>query len=287
MNNKQLGKKVDAKVAEARDRATGAIESYIEAGLLLIKAKNDTDDFNEWLKSNCHVKAVQANKIIRVASHQHQARRLEKSSDNPISIDGLQKILPKVSEPPEAAPADAKKMGYTGKQPGTTAESDHWHTPKELTDAACKVMGSIDLDPFSSTEANTLINAKHILTLADNALITEWAKPDIRTCWMNPPYSKGASSKAVDKFLEQFDHGAFDQAIVLMNSSTDTNWFHRLANVANAVCFTKGRISFIGSGGKKSSGNTKGQVFFYFGSRAKTFEKTFKEHGLVLMTGTV
>ena len=66
-----------------------------------------------------------------------------------------------------------------------------------------------------------------------------------------------------------------------MNNSADTQWFNSLVNFSDvSVCFTTGRISFVDAGGKESKkGNTKGQVFFYFGDNHEEFERVFSEHG--------
>ncbi len=106
---------------------------------------------------------------------------------------------------------------------------------------------------------------------------------------MNPPYSRGASAQAVDKFLEQYDYGSFEEGIVLMNASTDTNWFQRMWKVASAVCLTNHRIAFEASDGKASSGNTKGQVFFYFGKNPAKFISVFEGNdvGVTVKTGNL
>ena len=163
-------------------------------------------------------------------------------------------------------------------------DGDDWHTPAEYVEAARKVMGSIDFDPFSGVLANRVVKAKRFFTKADDALVAPWSDTDQRTCWMNPPYSRGMSGRSVDRFLDQYDYGAFDQAVVLMNASTDTNWFHRLAKTCTALCFTNFRIAFDNTDGKTKSNNTKGQVFFYFGKNPETFKDVFSAYGIVLDT---
>ena len=177
-------------------------------------------------------------------------------------------------------------MAYVGSKPGAR-NSDDWHTPAVFTDDARAVMGSIDLDPFTSVQANASVRATYIFTEADDSLNREWASPKVQTVWMNPPYSRGTSVQAVEKFLEEYDYGSFNQAVVLMNASTDTFWFHQMVGICSAFCLTKGRISFEDAGGKKSSGNTRGQVFFYFGRKAKTFKNVFSNHGYVVITENV
>ena len=114
-----------------------------------------------------------------------------------------------------------------------------------------------------------------------------WAATDRRTCWMNPPYSRGASAQAVDKFLHEYDYGSFDEAVVLMNASCDANWCQRLLNACTAFCLTNHRISFENTDGKSKNGNTKGQIFFYFGPGSEKFVRVFAEQGAVFRTGVL
>jgi hypothetical protein len=71
-------------------------------------------------------------------------------------------------------------------------------------------------------------------------------------------------------------------AIMLTHNYTDTKWFHTLANVASAICFTKGRIRFESPDGKKAS-PTQGQAFFYFGDEPHEFSKVFADTGFVVV----
>jgi len=279
---------------KARDSQLGTFEELFVSGEHLMLVKQlcaDGEEFEQCLETYSHagnpIKVIQANRIIRVATHKHQARKLI-SAGEATTIDKLCAVIPKTNEPPLETSADADNLAYTGKKPGAKVNSrDEWHTPPEWVALAAKVMGSIDLDPFSSVQANMDVGATHIFTAADDALAIDWKTDGVKTVWMNPPYSRGMSDAAVDKLIEQYDLGAFAQAVVLMNSSTDVKWFDRLLNASKAVAFTRGRIAFVDSGGKKSSGNTKGQVFFYFGNRVKSFNKVFSAHCNVLMTGTV
>ena len=290
MNLKQLAKAANKKHNHIRNGekefVAAYMEDYIDLGELLIAAKEQADDYTDWVDTATTLDIPQASRYIRIATHKEQARQL--TTDQDLSIEKLQKLLPKTVEAPVVTSADPKKLAYVGRQPThPSRNADDWHTPSGFTEAARRVMGSIDLDPFTSIQANQKVGAERIYTLADDAFARVWADPETRTVWMNPPYSKGASSNAVDKFLEEYDHGSFDEGVVLMNASTDTNWFHRMINVASAVCLTKGRIAFEDAGGKSSAGNTKGQVFFYFGKNTSRFHKEFEGYGYVFNTGVV
>jgi phage N-6-adenine-methyltransferase len=260
------------------------IERVINIGDRLIIALGvfDTnEEFSDWLGKTHPFGPRQSLKYIRIATHKVQAR-IELLQNPDLDIGELQKLLPHSKDEPVETEADPKQMAYVGSVPGIIRDADNWHTPIEYIEAARLVLGTIDLDPFSDEQANTRVKATRILTQVEDAFTASWADPEQRTVWMNPPYGAGSSSKAVDKFIEEYNYGSFDEAIVLMNSSTDTNWFHRLATLCSAICFTKGRISFIDGGGKKSSGNTKGQVFFYIGRDIEKFRAVFSNYGLIL-----
>ena len=177
--------------------------------------------------------------------------------------------------------AVAKNLGYVG-APVTKLkagrDSDSWYTPSEYIESARQVLGTIDLDPFSSALANDVVKATRYHSEDDSSLEVEW---NANAVWMNPPYGPLCSA-AVDKFIEQFTKRNFVEGIILVNNSTDTKWFKRLAEHASAWCFTDHRIGFNAPDGKSLGGNTRGQVFIYFGANIQKFKQQFDKHGLVL-----
>ncbi len=262
------------------------LEIHINIGELLKSAKTKCEDegigFIDWVEETQVFSDRQSRKYIRIATHKEQARLTFIENDKAVTIDKLQEVLPKTSEPIEVTSADINKLGYVGTKPSKKARNaDDWHTPTIYIDAAREVMGTIDLDPFSSYQANERVQATEIYTEADDALTLDWK--EVNTIWMNPPYAAGLSNKAVDKFLaERFK---FNHAIVLMNASSDTKWFEKMRLQASSVCLTNFRIAFEDAGGKKQSGNTKGQVFFYFGENTSAFCRVFKTYGWVVPGG--
>lgn len=173
--------------------------------------------------------------------------------------------------------ADAGRLGYVGRKPGGR-DSDSWFTPVRYIEAARTVLGGIALDPFSSDVANLTVGAAHYYTERDDAFEQSWLA---RSVWMNPPYGKPCRA-AVEKFVEEFQRGSFKAGIVLVNNATETRAGQLLLQTSAAACFTNHRISFYNSDGKKISGNTRGQVFFYFGAKVGLFRKTFSQFGCVL-----
>ena len=177
---------------------------------------------------------------------------------------------------------DPKKLGYIGKQPLSKArDPDSWYTPPRYTDLAKQVMGSIDLDPFSSSFANQSVQAIRYFDAKKNAFKQEWfVTPG--TVFMNPPYSRHLIQKSTGIFLENWLNGRISQGIVLVNNATETIWFQNLLKNASAICLASKRISFTSVDGKNVSGNTRGQVFLYFGDHVDTFKNHFEAIGVIL-----
>lgn len=179
--------------------------------------------------------------------------------------------------------ADRRRLGYVGSTPGKkNRDSDSWFTPPEYIASVRDVMKAIDLDPFSSEQANNIIRAEVFFTERTNAFVSSWKIKKNTRVFMNPPYSQGLVSKAVKHFLQEWDAGSFSEGIVLVNNATDTKWFRAMVAKAEAICFTDHRISFWNADGKRVSGNTRGQCFFYFGPNHLKFSKIFSKHGFIL-----
>lgn len=185
--------------------------------------------------------------------------------------------------------ANKTRLGYIGSVPGTATpnrDSDSWYTPSKYIESARKAMGSIDLDPFSSEEANKKVKARKFLTAEDNALVCKWPlTPASGNVWMNPPYSARLVKPAVHRLSCEIEAGRVRSAIVLVNNATDTQWFQFMLSRCQAVCFTAGRIAFENVDGKNISGNTRGQAFLYFGEDAASFISEFTQYGTVMRVG--
>jgi phage N-6-adenine-methyltransferase len=185
--------------------------------------------------------------------------------------------------------ADVKKLAYVGRQPGLTADprdSDAWFTPAHFIEKARRSMGVIDLDPFSSEEANRVVQAKRIFTKEDSAFGRRWSELGKVTVFMNPPYGRGLVNKAVDQFLACYYDGQVSKAVVLVNNATETAWFQSLAEACDALCLVGKRISFYNTDGKAVSGNTRGQVFLYYDVRGvEAFKQEFSSVGRVFANG--
>jgi ParB family chromosome partitioning protein len=156
-----------------------------------------------------------------------------------------------------------------------TGENE-WYTPPEYIEAARACLGSIDLDPASSSQAQRSIRAAHFFTRDDDGLRHAWCG----RVWLNPPYSQPDIARFIDKLLAEIGAGRATEAILLTHNYTDTGWFHAAAATCAAICFTRGRIRFVSATGDIAA-PTQGQAFFYFGSATDRFRKTFGSFGFI------
>ena len=156
--------------------------------------------------------------------------------------------------------------------------NNEWYTPAKYIDLAREVMGGIDCDPATSEIANQTVKAKTIFTAEDDGLAQTWRG----RVWMNPPYAQPLMSDFAEAVSAKFESGEIEQACILVNNATETQWFQRMVSVANAVCFPKSRIKFLDSQGGKPGAPLQGQAIIYMGDNIELFVAAFKLEGAVL-----
>lgn len=149
--------------------------------------------------------------------------------------------------------------------------NNEWYTPAEYIEAARAVMGSIDLDPASSEIANRIVKASAYYTAETNGLDKEWSG----NVWLNPPYASDLIGKFIDKLTTE---RGYNQAVVLVNNATETEWFFKLVSVASAVVFPKGRVKFYMPDGRTGA-PLQGQAILYIGEQPDKFLKAFSKFG--------
>lgn len=155
-------------------------------------------------------------------------------------------------------------------------EKDDWCTPVKYIEMAREVMGDIDLDPASNDFAQERIKAKQYYTKETNGLDKPWNG----RVWLNPPYSR-IITKFVNKLIWEYGINNCKQAIMLVNSKTDTRWFQRLLNMGGFLCFVNGRISFEHPE-REAEAPRHPNAFFYFGTDYAKFLNTFRNIGVIV-----
>lgn len=202
---------------------------------------------------------------------------------------------------------------------------DHWMTPPSEIDNARRYMGSISLDAASNDIAQNYVRAEsYAYDYKDgissgkssgvphvDALSMRW----FGNVWLNPPYSAGLIDMFVDKAIEEWQHTypnsaaspshyAVDRMLILVNSQTDTRWYHKLIDNASRILLYRGRLKYwkIFDGkahekweGEKSKAEGKGKVgnsprylntLFLFErdhSRLKLFRDIYGSKGQILI----
>jgi ParB family chromosome partitioning protein len=153
---------------------------------------------------------------------------------------------------------------------------NEWYTPPQFIESARLVMGSIDTDPASNPIANATVKATRFFTKDEDGLQQKWEG----NVWMNPPYAQPLMSQFAEAISEKFETGEIEQAIILVNNATETQWFQRMASVASAVCFPKSRVKFLDPNGKPGA-PLQGQAIIYMGDSKRVFRDEFRKYGAI------
>ncbi|MGK9451426.1 DNA N-6-adenine-methyltransferase [Acidithiobacillus caldus] len=157
------------------------------------------------------------------------------------------------------------------------AWSDEWYTPDYILDAARAVLGDIDLDPASCTAANEAVQAKRFFAKEQDGLQQAWRGK----VWLNPPYSYPAILDFCEAMVQRYIEGSVREAIVLVNSGTETQWGQMLLSHGSAACFPASRVKFRRPEGK-SGLPSQGQMLVYFGPHVDRFKTVFLSIGAVM-----
>ena len=175
---------------------------------------------------------------------------------------------------------NAAKAVREGKRPHVANNSGNmeWYTPPEIIERARLVMGVIDCDPASTAQANEIIRADCFYTIEDDGLTKPW-----NGCvWLNPPYGQPEIAQFAEAVVAKYAAREFDQACVLVNNATETNWFQSMLRDCTAVCFLKGRVKFIDCDGNATGAPLQGQALLYFGDDASVLQEHFGDLGVVM-----
>lgn len=118
---------------------------------------------------------------------------------------------------------------------------DEWLTPPEIL----KLLGPFDLDPCSPIVRPWDTASKHY-SREDDGLLQPWRG----RVWLNPPFGR----EAVKWLRKMVGHG---DGIALVPARTETAMFYEcIWNVADAVCFLKGRPHFHYVDGRRAAANS-------------------------------
>lgn len=157
-----------------------------------------------------------------------------------------------------------------------SSEASDWCTPEEIIYLVNQINGGIGLDPCSN--AGSLVKAK-----------TEWCGPPSGPCgltsewgghglvYVNPPYGRVVSAWTTKASAE----GKLGTEIaMLLPARVDTKWWQVDVVTAQAVCFWRGRLTFLGA----PSGAPFPSAVAYWGPNVDRFIELFGQFGWTVRT---
>lgn len=177
--------------------------------------------------------------------------------------------------------------------------NDEWITPPEwITPARALFGGTIDLDPASTFYVNAaIVNAEMFYSQVQNSLALPWWGK----VWLNPPYSMPLIQEFVYKLSGEFQSGAVTEAILLVNTATETQWYKHCAK-RYPLALSERRIRFLsqlqndagtlrpiqvnGFNFYRGDQNRVAQTLFYLGANVKGFYSIY-QHLTYCPTGSV
>lgn len=148
----------------------------------------------------------------------------------------------------------------------------NWCTPDEVLELVRKV-GPIALDPCSNKHSRVRARRELRLERGENGLVQPWARGrGAGLVYVNPPYGD-----AVKEWCAKIELEAAQgcEVIALLAARTCTAWFQEYAARADAVCFWRGRIKFLGA----KSGAPFPSLVLYYGPRPARFRAVFARAG--------
>lgn len=158
----------------------------------------------------------------------------------------------------------------------TASGRDDWQTPPHVLDLVRQV-APIALDPCTD-ECNPTGAASFVYRPDGDGLAFSWIDSDLDPglVYVNPPYSKIRTW--LGKCAEEGRLGV--EIIALVPARTDTRAWHDSASRADAICFWRGRLTFVGA----TAGAPFPSALLYWGERSKRFHDVFRAHGQILYT---
>ena len=153
----------------------------------------------------------------------------------------------------------------------TTQGDDEWYTPGHVIEVARETMNGIDLDPASSPEANTLVQAKRFFTKEDNGMLHQWAG----RVFLNPPFTGTTeynNKKAfIAKLAQHYAQGEITQACLVCPIDFSPSWGQPIRDHATAICPSIGHYKYWKPADWNAKPQGLGSMLAYFGQNIDAF----------------
>jgi hypothetical protein len=153
-----------------------------------------------------------------------------------------------------------------------TSNSVEWYTPWEIIQCARRLMGTIDLDPFSCYMANNRPEGRIANEYHDsdcNTLDHPW----FGNVWMNHPFGRKYNTDCISKIVFEAERRdrVMSWGLCITFASTSEKWFAPLLRYPQFY-FT-GRINYLDPlTMQPARGVTKGSVLTCFPPKGESYE---------------
>lgn len=161
--------------------------------------------------------------------------------------------------------------------PAMSSARVDWNTPQNIVELVHAFFGGPPaVDPCSNPNSIVGASRDYQLERNENGLLVDWSP----TFFINPPYGTG-----VLRWVTRAAHfGAMGSVgLGLMPARTDTRWGQYVLSEATAVCFLRGRLTFVGA---EAPAPFPCMVPLWGGrDKALSFLDLFCKHGVVMAHG--
>jgi hypothetical protein len=162
-------------------------------------------------------------------------------------------------------------------------ENDRYGTPTYILRCVRRVLGAIDLDPFSEVLFNLGVRAARFYSRDDNGLDRR-NSPWWGRVFLNPPGGKTASGESISglalaRAIYEWRHMTMVAAIVLLKAAVGYEWFNQVYQFPR--CWLYSRPSFNDPNNSENGCAPVGYVAVYMGSAPLVFKQVFSSIGHV------
>lgn len=155
-------------------------------------------------------------------------------------------------------------------------DTNEWYTPLFLLKLVQEFYQGEFLDPASCPEVEPYVKASKFYFKEEDGLKQSWSG----RIWLNPPYSQPLVTQFTQKLISEYKKKNITEALLLVNSCTETKWFQDVAKNCDRRLDILGRLRFWNPV-KTSNSPRYGQCLFYFGENCNQFENKFNDLGII------
>ena len=159
-----------------------------------------------------------------------------------------------------------------------SSKNQDWGTPPEIVAAVTKFAGGKGI--FDPCPGKSRVGPQHVPD--GDGLRMPWMIKQMEptkaepTVYVNPPYGRELKFW-IHKAIQERTHC---EIIMLVPSRTDTRWFSDCLQYAQAVCFLRGRLTFLGA----QNNAPFPSALIYFGMDIDSFVYIFGPMGHIMET---